>query len=345
MFDVGHWSFVIGRWAFDVGRPMFGSRDRPPHHASPRQRPTRNAPRETRPRRGLIHLRQGYGGQATAATRLTFFVAALVRGRANGLRPIRPHRSRHGIVTGLSPSRRCGTVRGVVPKLRVASKILVVDDEPDAVELVEFNLKAAGYEVVTAADGEEALRKARGLVPDLMVLDWMLPAVDGLEVCKMLRRDAATASIPILMLTAKAAEIDRVLGLELGADDYVTKPFSPRELVLRIKNLLNRGHAEEAKKDRMQFGELLIDVPRHLVCLHGKAVELTATEFKLLTVLAQRRGRVQSREQLLHDVWAYDNIIDTRTVDTHMRRLREKLGRAARYLDTVRGVGYRFLDA
>jgi two-component system phosphate regulon response regulator PhoB len=146
------------------------------------------------------------------------------------------------------------------------------------------------------------------------------------------------------MVTAKAAEIDRVLGLELGADDYITKPFSPRELVLRVKNLLKRGQGEEDKQDRFQMGDLLIDVPRHLVTVQGKRVELTATEFKLLTVLAQRRGRVQSREQLLQDVWQYDNLIDTRTVDTHMRRLREKLGRASRYLDTVRGVGYRFVE-
>jgi two-component system phosphate regulon response regulator PhoB len=225
------------------------------------------------------------------------------------------------------------------------SKILVVDDEPDAVELVEFNLKSAGFEVLSAADGEEALRKARGHVPDVVVLDLMLPEVDGLEVCKILRRDPATAGIPIIMLTAKAAEIDRVLGLELGADDYLTKPFSPRELVLRVKNLLRRGEAAEEKKDRFQIGDLFIDVPRHLVSVRGKRVDLTATEFKLLTVLASRRGRVQSRERLLQDVWHYDNIIDTRTVDTHMRRLREKLGKAARFLDTVRGVGYRFVEA
>ena len=224
------------------------------------------------------------------------------------------------------------------------TKILVIDDEPDAVELVEFNLRSAGYEVVTAADGAEALKKARAHSPDLVVLDVMLPEVDGLEVCKILRRDPATSGIPLIMLTAKAAEIDRVLGLELGADDYITKPFSPRELVLRIKNLLKRGQGPEEKKDRFQTGELLIDVPRHLVTVQGKRVELTATEFRLLTVLAQRRGRVQSREQPLQDVWQYDNLIDTRTVDTHMRRLREKLGRAARYLDTVRGVGYRFIE-
>jgi two-component system phosphate regulon response regulator PhoB len=223
------------------------------------------------------------------------------------------------------------------------AKILVVDDEPDAVELVEFNLKNAGFEVVTAADGEQALKKARAALPDLIVLDLMLPEVDGLEVCKLLRRDAATAGIPILMLTAKAAEIDRVLGLELGADDYVTKPFSPRELTLRIKGLLRRRQTAEVKTERMQFAELVIDVPAHRATVHGKAMELTATEFKLLTILAQRRGRVQSRDQLLKDVWEYDNVIDTRTVDTHMRRLREKLGKAAKHLDTVRGVGYRFV--
>jgi two-component system phosphate regulon response regulator PhoB len=219
-----------------------------------------------------------------------------------------------------------------------------VDDEPDAVELIEFNLKGAGYDVITAADGAEALKKARTTGPSLILLDLMLPEVDGLEVCKILRRDAATANIPVIMVTAKAAEIDRVLGLELGADDYVTKPFSPRELLLRIKSMLRRGQIQENKTDQFKLGDLLIDIPRHLVMVQGRKVDLTATEFKLLTLLAQRRGRVQSREQLLQDVWEYDSLIDTRTVDTHMRRLREKLGKAAKYLDTVRGVGYRFVE-
>ncbi len=233
----------------------------------------------------------------------------------------------------------------MVRKLRVMPKILVVDDEPDAVELIKFNLKAAGYEVTTAADGDEALKKARALLPDLIVLDLMLPEVDGLEVCKILRRDPKVSAVPIIMLTAKAAEIDRVLGLELGADDYVTKPFSPRELVLRIKRLLRAdAAAPEAKADNIVLKELSLDIPRHLATVKGKTIDLTATEFKLLTVLARRRGRVQSREQLLQDVWEYDNLIDTRTVDTHMRRLREKLGPVAKYLDTVRGVGYRFLE-
>ena len=233
----------------------------------------------------------------------------------------------------------------MVSKSGVRSKVLVVDDEPEAVELVEFNLRQAGFSVATAADGADALNKARTLQPSLIVLDLMLPEVDGLEVCKMLRRDPATASIPIVMLTAKAAEIDRVLGLELGADDYVTKPFSPRELVLRVKKLLQRDRTSQEDQDRLSFGDLHLDVPRHIVTWRGKSIDLTATEFKLLTILAQRRGRVQSREQLLRDVWEYNNLVDTRTVDTHMRRLREKLGQASKFLDTVRGVGYRFVEA
>jgi len=223
-------------------------------------------------------------------------------------------------------------------------RILVVDDEPDAVELVAVNLKGAGLDVVEAADGEEALRKAREVIPDAIVLDLMLPEVDGLEVCKILRRDAVTATIPIIMLTAKAAEVDRVLGLELGADDYLTKPFSPRELVLRVKRLLRKTVTDSAQTERFDWKELSIDLPRHEVKVKGKPLDLTATEFKLLVTLARRRGRVQSREALLRDVWDYENLIDTRTVDTHMRRLREKLGPAARYLDTVRGVGYRFIE-
>jgi DNA-binding response OmpR family regulator len=226
----------------------------------------------------------------------------------------------------------------------VKPKILVVDDEPEAVELVEFNLKQAGFDVISAADGAEALKKARASLPRLIVLDLMLPEVDGLEVCKMLRRDPDTAKIPIIMLTARAAELDRVLGLELGADDYISKPFSPRELVLRIKKILERGQSQAQEPERYRFGDLLIDGARHLVTWRSKKIDLTATEFKLLSLLAARRGRVQSRDQLLRDVWDYHSVIDTRTVDTHMRRLREKLGTAAKYLDTVRGVGYRFVE-
>jgi two-component system phosphate regulon response regulator PhoB len=223
-------------------------------------------------------------------------------------------------------------------------KILIVDDEPDALELIKVNLTNAGFTVATAEDGEEAIKKARAILPGLILLDLMLPEVDGLEVCKILRQDGATKGIPIIMVTAKATEIDRVLGLELGADDYVTKPFSPRELVLRVKALLRRAQTSEESSEQVRIGALVIDVPRHAVRVQNKPIDLTATEFKLLTMLAQRRGRVLSREQLLRDVWEYDTTIDSRTVDTHMRRLREKLGLAAKYLDTVRGVGYRFVE-
>ncbi|PTY01101.1 response regulator transcription factor [Opitutus sp. ER46] len=222
-------------------------------------------------------------------------------------------------------------------------KILVVDDEPDALEVLGFKLKEAGYAPIFAKDGSRAITAARDEHPDLIVLDLMLPEVDGLEVCKVLRRDNTTAGIPIVMLTARAAEMDRVIGLELGADDYVTKPFSPRELVLRIKKLLARAPAADTAAALIRFGDLAIDVPRHEVRWRDEPIALTATEFKLLQVLAQRRGRVQTRDRLLQDVWGYENPIDSRTVDTHMRRLREKLGDAAQYLETIRGVGYRFI--
>jgi two-component system phosphate regulon response regulator PhoB len=247
------------------------------------------------------------------------------------------------------PSHSCRVVsivsqRGKWYSRSVKPKILVVDDEPEAVELLEFNLKQAGDAVSAAGDGAAALKKARAQTPDMVVLDVMLPEMDGFEVCKSLRLEPATSRVPILMLTAKAAEIDRVLGLELGADDYLTKPFSPRELLLRIKKILARGVSSEKPREQMRFGDLVIDLPRHLASWKGKTIELTATEFKLLTTLAQRAGRVQSRDQLLRDVWEYDSLIDTRTVDTHMRRLREKLGPASKHLDTVRGVGYRFME-
>ena len=220
-------------------------------------------------------------------------------------------------------------------------KILVVDDEPDALEVLGFKLREAGFTPLFAADGLKALAVVRAERPDLVVLDLMLPELDGLEVCKLMRRDPATASIPVLMLTAKAAEMDRVVGLELGADDYVTKPYSPRELVLRIRKLLKRSKSEDST-DQLHLGVLMIDVPHHAAQVEGKTVTLTATEFNLLAVLAKRRGRVQTRERLLQDVWGYETAIDTRTVDTHMRRLREKIGAAADYLETIRGVGYRF---
>ena len=225
------------------------------------------------------------------------------------------------------------------------AKILVVDDEPDALELIEYNLRGAGYQVFTAANGSQALELARRHLPDALVLDLMLPEVDGIEVCKTLRRNPDTAEIPILMLTAKADEIDRVIGLEVGADDYVTKPFSPRELVLRIKNILRRGRPSGSKKPAvMEIRDLVIDPDKHEVRHAGKKITLTATEFKLLYILASRQGRIQKRERLLVDVWEYGADVYTRTVDTHMRRLRKKLGKAADYIETVRGVGYRIVE-
>ncbi len=221
-------------------------------------------------------------------------------------------------------------------------KILVVDDELDALEVLGFKLREAGFTPIFATDGLKALAAIRAERPDLVVLDLMLPELDGLEVCKLMRRDPATAGIPVLMLTAKAAEMDRVVGLELGADDYVTKPYSPRELVLRIRKLLKRTKAGDDPGDHLHIGMLEIDIPHHAALVAGKSVTLTATEFNLLALLAKRRGRVQTRERLLQDVWGYETAIDTRTVDTHMRRLREKIGPMADYLETIRGVGYRF---
>ena len=226
----------------------------------------------------------------------------------------------------------------------MSARILVVDDEIDALELIGFNLKASGYDVITAEDGEDALEKARKFSPDLVLLDIMLPVIEGWEVCKLLRRDPATARLPIIMLTAKASEIDRVLGLELGADDYVTKPFSPRELILRIKNLLKRQEVPESEAEQLQVKDIELDIPRHEVRVESKAIELTRTEFKLLQILMERRGRVQSRDKLLQDVWGYDQLVDSRTVDTHIRRLRDKLGKASDYISTVRGIGYRLME-
>ncbi len=224
-----------------------------------------------------------------------------------------------------------------------AKKILVVDDEADVLDLVCMNLRAAGYAVATAENGAGALQKARAEKPDLIILDLMLPEMNGLEVCKVLKKEDATAAVPIIMLTAKTEEVDRIVGLELGADDYVAKPFSPRELVLRVKSVLRRGQEKPPEEEPLHLGDLFLDRARHEVTVKGRPIELTATEFKLLAVLMERRGRVQGRERLLNDVWGYESVIDTRTVDTHVRRLREKLGRAASYIETIRGVGYRIL--
>jgi two-component system phosphate regulon response regulator PhoB len=178
---------------------------------------------------------------------------------------------------------------------------------------------------------------------DLVILDVMLPGMDGLEVCRMLRQAERTRNIPIIMLTAKGEEVDRIVGFEMGADDYVAKPFSPRELLLRVKAILRRGKPADDKKELLEAGDLAVDLPRHQVTVRGKEVEVTAMEFKLLVLLMERKGRVQSRETLLGDVWGMNSVdVFTRTVDTHIKRLREKLGRAGKFIETVVGVGYRF---
>lgn len=220
-------------------------------------------------------------------------------------------------------------------------RILVVEDEADLAELVAVTLRGAGHTVTIAGTGAAAIAEIRNKTPDLVLLDVMLPDVSGLEVCRRVRRDEATAQLPILMLTAKGEEMDRVVGFEVGADDYVSKPFSPRELVLRIEAILRRGQRETQAPKSIVIKELEIDVPGHRVTVNGTEVVLTALEFRLLLDLATRRGRVQSRDALLQRVWGYTPGVETRTVDTHVKRLREKLGAASGVIETVRGVGYR----
>ena len=222
--------------------------------------------------------------------------------------------------------------------------ILIVEDESDVVDLLTLNLrKSGGFIISTAADGASGLEKARTEKPAFIILDLMLPKMSGLEVCKILKTDPEARHIPIMMLTAKAEEIDRIVGLEFGADDYVTKPFSPREVILRIQAIMRRGEVK-SEEEPLTAGLITIDPARHEVSVAGKVVHLTSIEFKLLRTLLQRRGRVQGRDRLLNDVWGYESIIDTRTVDTHVRRLREKLGKAGSAIETVRGFGYRFRE-
>jgi two-component system phosphate regulon response regulator PhoB len=226
----------------------------------------------------------------------------------------------------------------------LAKKVLIVEDEPDVVEmLTRAFTRASGFSVIIALDGANGLRRAREDVPALVILDLMLPKMPGLEVCKILKSDSLTRHIPILMLTAKTEEVDRIVGLELGADDYVPKPFSPREIVLRAQAILRRGQTPDETQS-LVAGPIAIDGVRHRVTVNGKVVHLTSLEFKLLRTLVQRRGRVQERDRLLSDVWGYESMIDTRTVDTHVRRLREKLGKAGEAIETIRGFGYRLRE-
>jgi two-component system, OmpR family, phosphate regulon response regulator PhoB len=222
-----------------------------------------------------------------------------------------------------------------------AQKILVVEDEPDLLEILSYNLEQEGFEVESSTRGDAVLDKIRQQPPDLLLLDLMLPGMDGLEVTRALKRDPQTASIPVVMLTAKGEEIDRIVGFELGADDYIPKPFSPREVVLRIKAVLRRREPEPVGGDRLSVGDIHLDVAGHQLEVDGEETALTATEFRLLKLLMERAGRVQTRSRLLSDVWGYADDIDSRTVDTHIRRLRRKLGGEADRIETVIGVGYR----
>ncbi|MEK7270710.1 MAG: response regulator [Planctomycetota bacterium] len=225
------------------------------------------------------------------------------------------------------------------------ARILVVEDEPDLQKVLDFNLKKAGHAVFQALNGEEGLRIARARKPDLVLLDLMLPDISGTEVCRRLKEDPETRAIPVLILTAKGEEVDRVVGFELGADDYVVKPFSVRELLLRIQAILKRVRGESSPGDVSEFGRLRFDRGAYRAWVDGREVALTTLEFRLLALLHDRKNRVQTRDALLSEVWGVSAEIETRTVDTHVKRLREKLGAAGDYVETVRGVGYRFAES
>ncbi len=228
-----------------------------------------------------------------------------------------------------------------------ADTVLVVDDEEDLADLIAFNLERQGFRSIKALNGTEALALASEKLPSLIILDLMLPDVDGLEVFRRLRKDRRTEQIPIMMLTARVDEVDRVVGLELGADDYVTKPFSPREVALRAKAILRRIRTPlQSPDDALEFGPIRLDPQRFEVFIDGEPVTLTTTEFRLLQELILRRGKVLSRRHLLEHVWGYVHNVTDRTVDTHIKRLRQKIGPAgAAYVETIRGAGYRFADS
>jgi len=228
-------------------------------------------------------------------------------------------------------------------------KILIVDDEKDIVDLVAYNLEKEGYETLKALDGEKALQMVRTRIPDLVILDLMLPGIQGLEVCKRIRKVPETAAIPIIMLTAKGEEIDKVLGLEVGADDYITKPFSVKELLARVKAVLRRSEARRAadQTEIFEFKGLRIDFKSYEVTVDGRKISLSPTEFRLLKFLSRNPGRVYSREQILDRVWGDDAFVEPRTVDVHVRRLRAQIEKdlnSPNYIVTVRGAGYKFVD-
>lgn len=222
------------------------------------------------------------------------------------------------------------------------TKILLIEDEPDIRKTLEYNISREGYDVISTSSLKEARDHLNSTSFSLVLLDLMLPDGSGLDLCREVKSDSEKMHIPIIILTAKDDEVDKVVGFELGADDYVTKPFSVRELILRIKAILKREVKKQSLEVHRQFGDLIIDSESHEVSLNGKNITLTALEFKLLSQLVDRRGRVQSRDQLLSDVWGYSADVTTRTVDTHIKRLREKLGSMGKYVQTIRGVGYKF---
>ena len=223
-------------------------------------------------------------------------------------------------------------------------RILIVEDDKNISKLVKYNLEKADYDCNISSTGEKALEFLKNQPADLIILDIMLPEMNGFDVCRNIKQDAKLKAIPIIMLTARGEEVDRVVGLELGADDYIVKPFSPRELVLRVKAILKRGKAEESKKDILAIGDITVNIPKHEVTVKNKVIVLTPLEFKLLTTLVERQGRVQTRETLLSDVWGIYTPVDTRTIDTHIKRLREKLGKPGNMIVTVMGLGYKLKD-
>ena len=223
-------------------------------------------------------------------------------------------------------------------------RILIVEDDKHISKLVKYNLEKTGFQCTVTMTGEEALEILDKEPVDLIILDIMLPEMDGLQVCKQIKQDRKFSFVPIIMLTAKGEEVDRIVGFELGADDYVVKPFSPRELVLRVKAILERKKTPETAKDILDAGKLVVDITRHKVTVDKKEVELTLMEFKLLVTLMQRKGKAQSRDKLLEDIWDIAADVTTRTIDTHIKRLRQKLGRSGKFIETIRGIGYRFSE-
>jgi two-component system, OmpR family, alkaline phosphatase synthesis response regulator PhoP len=223
-------------------------------------------------------------------------------------------------------------------------KIFLVEDDRDIAELIQYNLEREGFDVASISSGEQALDRLDKEVPSLIILDLMLPGIDGLETCRLIKQEERTKNIPLIMLTAKSEESDIVVGLQLGADDYIAKPFSPKVLLARVKTVLRRASGKTAAADIKNFGHLIIDVPKHKVTFQGSPIELTTIEFNILEFLSRHPGRVFTRDQIMDSVWKEGKFIVDRAVDVHVRGLRKKLDGAADFIETVRGVGYRFKE-